>query len=181
MGKMYQSLKEVVYEMSHRNKNDQIYLAPAASSQEPSMMPKVDPTQQTIAEGFDGLRVALQQTLEMVESESQGVVHVIAAQRKQLAKLESQLAEAAEQFRRKESASDAMEKSLNAKIDALQKDLGEKVEIVQSRESQITDLKLNLDTMSTHIRESESHIREVQEEEAAEHKRAEELREGLNQ
>jgi len=181
MSKMYESLKDVVYEISHRTKNEPIPLAAVEHSHAPSLSPRVDQAQPTIAEKFDGLKVALQQTQEMVGNESQRVEQVMTAQREELAKLKSQLADAAEKFRRKESASDAMEQSLNAQIDALQKGLREKEESLQSRENQINDLKLNLDTLVTHMRESESSIRQAQEQAAAELKRSQELNENFNQ
>ena len=181
MSKMYESLKEVVSEISHRGKSEPIPLAAVEDSHTPSLMPKVDQAQPTIAEKFDGLKVALQQTQEMVENESQRVEQAITAQRDDLAKLESQLAEAEEKLRNKESASDAMEESLKAKINALQKELREKEEALQSRENQINDLKLNVDTLVTHIRESEANIRQAQEQAAVELQRTKELKEGFNQ
>ena len=181
MSTMYESLKEVVHEMSHRSKSEPIPLAAVKHSHAPSLVAKVDEAQQFMAEKLDGLKVALQQGEEMAEKESQRAEQVIAALRKNLAMAESQLTEAAEEFRRKESASDAMEESLNAKIDALQKELGKEQETLQSRETQIADLKSNLDASVTQIRESESTVRQAQDEAAAERKRTQELKENFNQ
>jgi chromosome segregation ATPase len=181
MSKMYESFKEVVHEISHRSKSEPIPLAPVKHSHAPSLVAKVDEAQQFMAEKLDGLRVALQQGEEMIEKESQRAEQVIAALRKNLAMAESQLTEAAEELRRKESASDAMEESLNAKIDALQKELGKEQETLQSRETQIADLKSNLDALVTQIRESESTVRQAQDEAAAERKRTQELKEHFNQ
>jgi chromosome segregation ATPase len=181
MSTMYESLKEVVHEMSHRSKSEPIPLAPVKHSHAPSLVAKVDEAQQFMAEKLDGLKVALQQGEEMAEKESQRAEQVIAALRKNLAMAESQLTEAAEEFRRKESASDAMEESLNAKIDALQKELGKEQETLQSRETQIANLKSNLDASVTQIRESESTVRQAQDEAAAERKRIQELKENFNQ
>jgi chromosome segregation ATPase len=181
MSTMYESLKEVVHEMSHRSKSEPIPLAPVKHSHAPSLVAKVDEAQQFMAEKLDGLKVALQQGEEMAEKESQRAEQVIAALRKTLAMAESQLTEAAEELRRKESASDAMEESLNAKIDALQKELGKEQETLQSRETQIANLKSNLDALLTQIRESESTVRQAQDEAAAERKRTQELKEHFNQ
>jgi len=181
MSTMYESLKEVVHEMSHRSKSEPIPLAAAKHSYAPSLVAKVDEAQQFMAEKLDGLKVALQQGEEMAEKESQRAEQVIAALRKNLAMAESQLTEAAEELRRKESASDAMEESLNAKIDALQKELGKEQETLQSRETQIANLKSNLDASVTQIRESESTVRQAQDEAAAERKRIQELKENFNQ
>jgi chromosome segregation ATPase len=181
MSTMYESLKEVVHEMSHRSKSEPIPLAAVKHSHAPSLVAKVDEAQQFMAEKLDGLKVALQQGEEMAEKESQRAEQVIAALRKTLAMAESQLTEAAEELRRKESASDAMEESLNAKIDALQKELGKEQETLQSRETQIADLKSNLDASVTQIRESESTVRQAQDEAAAERKRTQELKENFNQ
>src|SRR4029077_1377589 len=181
MSKMYESLKEVVYEISHRTQNEPIPFAAVEHSHAPSLIAKVTEAQQLIAETLDGLKVALQQADEMVENESQRAEQVIAAQREDLAMLESQLAEAAETSRRKESASDAMEETLNAKIDAQQKELEKKEESLQSQENKINDLKLNVDALLAHIRESELNIRQTQEEAAAELKRTQELEENFNQ
>jgi chromosome segregation ATPase len=181
MSTMYESLKEVVHEMSHRSKSEPIPLAPIKDSHAPSLVAKVDEAQQFMAEKLDGLKAALQQGEEMAEKESQRAEQVIAALRKNLAMAESQLTEAAEELRRKESASDAMEESLNAKIDALQKELGKEQETLQSRETQIANLKSNLDASVTQIRESESTVRQAQDEAAAERKRIQELKENFNQ
>jgi len=181
MSTMYESLKEVVHEMSHRSKSEPIPLAAVKHSHAPSLVAKVDEAQQFMAEKLDGLKVALQQGEEMAEKESQRAEQVIVALRKTLAMAESQLTEAAEELRRKESASDAMEESLNAKIDALQKELGKEQETLQSRETQIADLKSNLDASVTQIRESESTVRQAQDEAAAERKRTQELKENFNQ
>ena len=181
MSTMYESLKEVVHEMSHRSKSEPIPLAAVKHSHAPSLVAKVDEAQQFMAEKLDGLKAALQQGEEMAEKESQRAEQVIAALRKTLAMAESQLTEAAEELRRKESASDAMEESLNAKIDALQKELGKEQETLQSRETQIADLKSNLDASVTQMRESESTVRQAQDEAAAERKRTQELKENFNQ
>jgi chromosome segregation ATPase len=181
MSTMYESLKEVVHEISHRSKSEPIPLAAVKHSHAPSLVAKVDEAQQFMAEKLDGLKVALQQGEEMAEKESQRAEQVIAALRKTLAMAESQLTEAAEELRRKESASDAMEESLNAKIDALQKELGKEQETLQSRETQIADLKSNLDASVTQMRESESTVRQAQDEAAAERKRTQELKENFNQ
>jgi chromosome segregation ATPase len=181
MSTMYESLKEVVHEISHRSKSEPIPLAAVKHSHAPSLVAKVDEAQQFMAEKLDGLKVALQQGEEMAEKESQRAEQVIVALRKTLAMAESQLTEAAEELRRKESASDAMEESLNAKIDALQKELGKEQETLQSRETQIADLKSNLDASVTQMRESESTVRQAQDEAAAERKRTQELKENFNQ
>jgi chromosome segregation ATPase len=180
MSKMYESLKEVVHEISHRSKSDPIPLASVKHNHESRLSDTIDEVQTLIVQKLDGLKAATQQGEEIVKNETQRAEQVIENLRENIAMLESQVREAEETLRRKESAHQTMEETLTAKIDALQDELKKNQETLQSRDNQINNLNSNVDLLITQIKEAELAVQEAKAEAAREVNRIEQLTENFN-
>src|SRR4030095_4720001 len=94
--------------------------------------------------------------------------------------LETKLKDAEETVRSRESVSQKMEESLNAKIHGLQNELNTEKQTLQSRDNEINDLKSNVDVLVKQVTELEIGITQAKAEAAAEANRTQQLAESSN-
>jgi predicted RNase H-like nuclease (RuvC/YqgF family) len=171
MGKVYESLKEVV--KLQRSKNDPVVL-PGVNHSHPSSL---DVEISELVQRITGLRVALKHREEEIKKETQQVIQTLS---EDFAILETKLKDAEETARRKESASEKMEERLTAEIHTLQNELNTEKQALQSRDSEINDLKSNVDVLVKQVTELELANKQAKAEAATEANRTEQLIESFN-
>jgi DNA repair exonuclease SbcCD ATPase subunit len=171
MGRVYESLKEVV--KLQRNKNDPIGLAGVKHIHTSSLDEEI----QLLVQRISGLKAAVKLREEEIKKETQQVIQTLS---QDFAMLETKLRDAEETGRRKESVSQKMEERLTAEIHALQNELNTEKETLQSRDNEINDLKSNVDVLVKQVTELEKAIKQAKAEAAKEATRTEQLTESLN-
>jgi chromosome segregation ATPase len=171
MGKVYESLKEVV--KLQRNKNDPIALAGVKHTHTLSLDEEI----QQLVQRISGLKTAVKHREEEIKKETQQVIQTLS---EDFAMLETKLKDTEETVRRKESVSQKLEERLTGEIHALQNELNTEKEISQSRDHEIKDLKSNVDVLLKQVTELEKAINQTKAEAATEANRTEQLAERLN-
>ena len=171
MGRVYESLKEVV--KLQRNKNDPIALAGVKHIHTSSLDEEI----QQLVQRISGLKAAVKHREEEIKKETQQAIQTLS---EDFAMLETKLRDAEETGRRKESVSQKMEERLAAKIHALQNELNTEKETLQSRDNEINELKSNVDVLVKQLTELEIAIKQAKAEAATEANRAEQLTESSN-
>ncbi|HSF59702.1 MAG TPA: hypothetical protein VLD83_16635, partial [Candidatus Binatia bacterium] len=132
MGKVYESLKEVV--RLQRSKNDPVAL-PGVKHPHASHL---DEELNELTLRINALKATVKRREEEIKKETKQVIQTLS---EDFALLETKLKDAEETARRTESVSRQMEEKLTAESRALQSELNTKKEILQSRDNQINDLK----------------------------------------
>jgi predicted RNase H-like nuclease (RuvC/YqgF family) len=156
MGKVYESLKEVV--TLQRSKNDPVGVARVKHTQAPSLDEETNGLEKLIVQKIDGWKASVNQGEEVVEK-VQGGEQVIGTLRENLALLQTNLKEIEETFRIKDFASKEMEESLTANIHGLQDELNKNKQTLQSRDNEINNLKSNADVLVRQVTELELAIK----------------------
>src|SRR5262245_45115649 len=151
MGKVYESLKEVV--KLQRSKNDPVALPGAKPNDASSLDVEIGELVQRIT----GLRAAVSHREEEIKKETQQVIQTLS---EDFAILETKLRDAEETARRKESVSQKMEERLNAEIYTLQNELNREKQTLQIRDNDIKDLKSNIEVFAKQVTESERAIKQ---------------------
>jgi chromosome segregation ATPase len=171
MGKVYESLKEVV--KLQRSKNDPVDLAGVKHTYASSLDVEISELVQRIS----GLRAAVKHREEEIKKETQQVIQTLS---KDFAMVEIKLKDTEETARRKESVSQKMEERLTAEIHTLQNELNTEKETLQSRDHEINDLKSNVDVLVKQVMELETAIKQAKAEAATEVNRTAQLTESFN-
>jgi predicted ribosome quality control (RQC) complex YloA/Tae2 family protein len=153
MGKVYESLKEVV--KLQRSKNDPISLAEVKDTHASSLDEEIN----ALAQRISGLKAAVKHREEEIKKEAQQVIQTLS---EDFAMLETKLKDAVETVRGKESVSQKMEERLTAEIHALQNELNTKKETLQSRDKEINDLKSKLHGLTGKIQEMSSFLKQAE-------------------
>ena len=171
MGKVYESLKEVV--KLQRSKDEPVALAGVKPTPASSLDEKINEVEQKIS----GLKVAAKQREEEIKKETQQIIQTLS---EDFAILETKLKDAEETGRRKESVSQKMEERLTGEIHTLQNELNTAKQTLQSRDNEINDLKSNVDVLVKQVTELEIAIKRAKAEAATEANRTEQLVETSN-
>ena len=171
MGKVYESLKEVV--KLQRNKNDPVVLPGGKDTHVSSLDGEIGELVQRIS----GFRSAVKHREEEIRKETQQVIQTLS---EDFAILETKLKDAEETARRKESVSQKTEERLTAENHALQNELNTAKETLNNRDNEIKDLKTNTDVVMKQLTESENAIKQAKAEAATEANRTEQLTDGFN-
>jgi chromosome segregation ATPase len=171
MGKVYESLKEVV--KLQRSKNEPVALAGVKHTPTSSLGDEIN----ELVHRINGLKAAVKHREEEIKKETQQVIQTLS---EDFAVLETRLKDAEETVRRKESVSQKMEERLSAEIRALQNELNTEKETLQSRDQEISDLKSNVDARVKQITELEAAIKQANAQTAIEADRSAQLTERFN-
>jgi DNA repair exonuclease SbcCD ATPase subunit len=171
MGKVYESLKEVV--KLQRSKNEPVALAGVKHTPTTSLGDEIN----ELVHRINGLKAAVKHREEEIKKETQQVIQTLS---EDFAVLETRLKDAEETVRRKESVSQKMEERLSAEIRALQNELNTEKETLQSRDQEISDLKSNVDARVKQITELEAAIKQANAQTAIEADRSAQLTERFN-
>jgi chromosome segregation ATPase len=171
MGKVYESLKEVV--TLQRSKNNPVALAGVKRTHVSSLDDDIN----ELVQKMSGLKAAVKNHEEVIKKETQQVIETLG---EEIAMLQTKLKDAEEGVRRKESVSQKMEESLTAEIHGLQNELNREKEILQSRDNEINDFKSNVDVQMKQVTELEIAIKQAKAKAATEANRTEQLTETFN-
>src|SRR5262245_40084383 len=168
MGKVYQSLKEVV--KLQRSKNDPVALVGVKHTHAATLDEEINELEQKIS----GLKAAVKHREEEIRKETQQTLS------EDFAMLERKLKDVEETARRKESVSQKTEERLTAENHALQNELHTAKETLSNRDNEIRDLKSNVDVLMKQLTESENAIKQAKAEAATEANRTEQLTDSFN-
>jgi chromosome segregation ATPase len=171
MGKVYESLKEVV--KLQRSKNDPIALTAVKHTHVSGLDEEINALVHRISE----LRTAVKHREEEIKKETQQIIQTLS---EDFAVLETKLKDAEEAMRRKESENQKIEEKLTAEIHDLQSELNTGKETLQSRDNEINNLKTNVDALVKQVTELETALKQSKAEMATEADRAEQLTEKFN-
>jgi chromosome segregation ATPase len=158
MGKVYESLKEVV--TLQRSKNDPIPLSGVTQTHRSSSSEEINGLEKLIGQKIDGWKAAVTQT-DDVAKKPHGAEQAIGTLREAIAMLETNLREVEESFRITDSASKEMEESLTANITGLKDELKKTKETQQSRDNEINNLKSNADVLVRQVTELELALKQA--------------------
>jgi chromosome segregation ATPase len=170
MGKVYESLKEVV--KLQRSKNDPVALARVKHTHASSLDEEMN-----LEQKISGWKAAVKHHEEVIRKETQQVIQTLS---EDFAILETKLKDAEETARRKTLQSQKMEERLTAEIHALQSELNTEKAILQSRGNEINDLKSDADVLVKQVTELEIAIKQAKAEAATEANRTEQITESFN-
>ena len=170
MGKVYQSLKEVV--KLQRSKNDPVALAGGKHTHASSLDGEIG----ELVHRISGLKVAVEHREEEIRKETQQVIQTLS---EDFAMLETKLKDVEETARRKDSVSQKTEERLITEKHALENELNTAKETL-NRDNEIKDLKSNVDGLMKQLTESENAIKQAQAEAATEANRTNRLTDSFN-
>ena len=170
MGKVYQSLKEVV--KLQRSKNDPVALAGGKHTHASSLDGEIG----ELVHRISGLKAAVKHREEEIRKETQQVIQTLS---EDFAMLETKLKDVEETARRKDSVSQKTEERLITEKHALENELNTAKETL-NRDNEIKDLKSNVDGLMKQLTESENAIKQAQAEAATEANRTNRLTDSFN-
>ena len=132
-----------------------------------------------LVEQVTHLELAIQQAKGEAASEAQHAEQVIEGLKANIAVLEAKLRETEDTVHRKDIASQKMEETLGTEIRDLQSVVKKKEEALESRDSEVNDLKSKTDVLVEQVTHLELAIQQAKGETASEAQRAEQVIEGL--
>ena len=132
-----------------------------------------------LVEQVTHLELAIQQAKGEAASEAQHAEQVIEGLKANIAVLEAKLRETEDTVHRKDIASQKMEETLSTEIRDLQSVVKKKEEALESRDSEVNDLKSKTDVLVEQVTHLELAIQQAKGETASEAQRAEQVIEGL--
>ena len=178
MGKVYQSVREVVQGTLHRRKPD-ITVSAQAKGNDGSLNDAMEELEKIFVDGIGRLKAAVSDDQAVVASEAQHTEQVIEGLKADIAVLEAKLRETEDTVHRKDVASQKMEETLRTEIRDLQSVVKKKEEALESRDSEVNDLKSKTDVLVERVTHLELAIQQAKGEAASEAQHAEQVIEGL--
>ena len=183
MSKVYQSVRGVVQETLHRktlhwSKPDLLVSAPAKVN-DGSLNNAIEELEKIFADGIGRLKAAVTDDQAVVASEAQHAAQVVEGLKANITVLETKLGGLEDTVHRKEVASQKSEESLSTEIRDLQNLVKKKEEVLDSRESEVNDLKSKIDVLVEQVTQSELAIQQAKAEAVSETQDAEQAIEGL--
>src|SRR5262245_49296449 len=156
VGKVYQSVRGVVQGTLHRRKPDIMVAIRAKDDADHSddaghLNDAIQELEKIFVDRIDGLKAAFSDNQAVVASKTQHAEQVIDGLKANITALEAKLRETEETLHRKDVANQKTEESLNAEIRDLQGLVKRKEEALQSRNSEVNDLKSNKDVLAEQI------------------------------
>ena len=177
MGKVYQSLRGVVQETLHRSKTNSMVFARVKGSDAASLNNEIEELEKILADRIGRLKAAVRDRQAMVAGEAQYTEQFIEILRANIAVLEAKLKETEDTVCRKDVASQRMEESLSSKIRDLLSAVQEKEGALESRGSEVNDLKSKIDVLVKQLTQLELAIQQAKGETASHAERADSLTE----
>ena len=167
MGKVYQSVRGVVQGTLHRRKPD-IMVSARAKGNDGSLNDAMEELEKILVDGIGRLKATVGDDQAVVASEAQHVEQVIEGLKANLTVLEAKLRETEDTVHRKDVASQKMEESLSTEIRDLQSVVKKKEEALESRDSEVNDLKSKIDVLLEQVTHLELTIQQTKGEAASE-------------
>ena len=178
MGKVYQSVRGVVQGTLHRRKPD-ITVSAREKGNNGGLNDAIEELEKIVLDGIGRLKAAVTDDQAVVASEAQHAEQVIEGLKANITVLEAKLRETEDAAHRKDIASQKMEESLGTEIRDLQSVVKKKEEALESRDSEVNDLKSKIDVLAGQVTHLELAIQQAKEEAASEAQHAEHVIEGL--
>ena len=178
MGKVYQSVRGVVQGTLHRRKPD-IMVSAQAKGNEGSLNDAMEELEKIFVDGIGRLKTAVSDDQAVVASEAQHAEQVIEGLKANITALEAKLRETEDTVHRKDVASQKIEETLSTEIRNLQSVVKKKEEALESRDSEVNDLKSKTDVLVEQVTHLELAIQQAKGEAASEAQHAEQVIEGL--
>ena len=150
MGKVYESLKEVV---TQRSKNIPVVLAGVKDTHALSLNEEIEELEESVVPRIRRFKAAIQEREAEVASEARRAEQVIENLKAKIAMLETQLKEAEDTARSKDIASKKIEERLTAEVHGLRDELKNSKETLQRRDAEIKDLKSQLQLLTRGVKE----------------------------
>ena len=173
MGRVYQAVRGVVQGSLHRSEPDTMASA-RASGNDTSLNDAME-FEKIFVDGIGRFKAAVSDEQAVIANGVQAAEQVIEGVKATITGLEAKLRETEEALRRKDVANQKMEETLNAEIRDLQSALKKKDEALESRDSEINDLKSNRDILAEQVTRLELAIQQVKVEAASEAQHAEQV------
>jgi len=172
MGKVYQSVRGVVQGTLLPRKPD-VMVSARANGNEGSLNGAMKELEKIFVDGIDRLKAAVVADQAVVASQAEHAERVIEDLRANITVLEAKLREMEDTVQRKDVASQKMEESLSTKISDLQSTVKVKEETLESRDSEVKDLKSKTDVLVEQVTRLELAIQRAKGEAESEAQHAE--------
>jgi len=158
MSRVYATFKDVLT----RNKDNPVAPAGIKDTQASGLNGELNAFEQMVTQNIERLKATIKQREETVKKEAQDAERVFAALRENITMLENKLEETVNTTRMKESASQKLEENLTGKTRDLQEELKKNQKTLQSRATEISDLKSQLQRLSRGIKEMSSFFKQAE-------------------
>jgi chromosome segregation ATPase len=178
MGKVYQSVRGAVQGTLNRKKPD-IMVSALPKGSDGSLNDAMEELEKVFVDGIGRLKAAVSDDQAVVASEVQHAEQAIEGLKANIAVLEAKLRETEDTAHRKDVASQKMEETLSIEIRDLKSVVKKKEEALESRDSEVNDLKSKIDVLIGQVTHLELAIQQAKGEAASEAQQAEQVIEGL--
>ncbi len=178
MTKVYQLVREVVQGNLHRKKPD-IMVSGRVKNIDGRVNEAIEELERFFLDGVSRLKAAVSDDQAVVASEVQHAEQVIEDLKASITVVEARLKETEDTLHRKDVASQKMEESLGTEIRDLQSVVKNKEEILDSRDSELTDLKSKINVLTQQVTHLELTIQQAKGEAVSATRSAEHVIEGL--
>ena len=176
MGKVYQSVRGVVQGTLHGRKPD-ILVSAQANGNDGSLNDAMEELEKIFVDGIGRLKAAVSDERAVVASEAEHAEQIIEGLRANITVLEAKLRETEDTVHRKDVARQKMKETLSIEIRDLQSVVKKKEEALESRDSEVNDLKSEIDVLVGQVTHLELAIQQAKGEAASHAERAENLTE----
>jgi chromosome segregation ATPase len=160
MSRVYESLKETL----QRSKVTPISIARLRSSDASSLNDAMEAFEKLIADRIGTLKTAVKEAEAFGTEETQHVDKAIDNLNGNIAVLDARIREMEDTARKKDLATERKEENLVSKIHELQGELKKEAEVLESRDTEIGDLKSKIESQAKQVIQLESAIKQTREE-----------------
>jgi len=178
MGKVYQVVRGVVQGTLNRTTPGPT-VSSEATGNEDSLSEALEDLDKIFADGIRRLKSAVSDNRAVALTKTKHAEQVIEGLKANITGLEARVRETEDNLHNQNVAGQKMEESLRTEIDDLQRALKEKEESLQSRISEVNDLRSKIDVMAQQISQAELAVRKARREAATKVEEAEQVIEGL--
>jgi chromosome segregation ATPase len=177
MGRVYQSVREVVQGTLHRRTPE--ITSVQATGDEDSLSDAIEGLENLFVDGIRRLNAAVSDHRAVALTKTKHAEQVIEGLKANITGLEARLRETEDTLNNQNAAGQKMEESLRTEIVDLQLALKEKEETLQSRMFEVNDLRSKIDAMAEQVRQLELAIEQARGDAASKVQQAEHVTEGL--
>src|SRR5688572_2206441 len=178
MGRVYELVRDVVQgTLTQTTPNATV--SRQAAGNEASLPDTIEELDKIFADGIHKLKAAVNDNQAVALSKTKQAEEVIEGLKANIIVLEARVRETEDTVHSQNIAGKKTEESLRSEIDNLQRALKEKEEALQSRTSEVNDLRSKIDVMAEQISQSELVVRKARKEAASKVQEAEQVIEGL--
>ena len=178
MGKVYQSVREVVQGTLQRRPPDTKVSARAAGNED-TLSDAVEECNRIFVDGIRRLKAALSDERAAAVSKTKHAEEVIEGLKANITLLEAKVRETEDTVRNQTVDSQKIEESLRIEIGDLQRAVKGREEALKARETEVNDLGSKIDVMAEQLSQSELVIEQAKREAASKAQEAEQIMEGL--